>query len=138
MTAYDDMSTYQYAPDTVPSGTVALNVGWLERDTAFQVGETPAGFLESLLRVTRDYPAAKMRGWHRCSLPHENDEAAYPYRVRLADVHIALGGAEVRVYTPEGKLLSAPDLVYHYVKDHNYLPPEEFIEAVLSERVQSR
>ncbi len=26
----------------------------------------------------------------------------------------------------------APTLIYHYVVDHQYCPPEEFIEAVLT------
>ena len=31
-------------------------------------------------------------------------------------------------------IYAAPDLIYHYVKEHRYLPPTDFINAVLSAR----
>ena len=43
---------------------------------------------------------------------------------------IFLGSAEIRVEIG-GHWLAAPDLVYHYVTDHAYLPPIEFIDAVI-------
>ncbi|WP_443062416.1 DUF7919 family protein [Streptomyces sp. NBC_00457] len=29
----------------------------------------------------------------------------------------------------------APDLILHYVADHSYRPPEDFIEAVMRKRI---
>ncbi len=41
-----------------------------------------------------------------------------------------LGSAEIWVIANDGKIFACPDLILHYIVDHNYLPPEEFIEAV--------
>ena len=35
-------------------------------------------------------------------------------------------------------IYAAPNLIYHYVKEHRYLPPMEFINAVLSAARDSR
>ncbi len=37
---------------------------------------------------------------------------------------------EVRVLGQNDKIYVAPALIYHYVKEHHYQPPEEFILAV--------
>jgi hypothetical protein len=41
-----------------------------------------------------------------------------------------LGSAEIRVPGANGRIYAAPDLIYHYMKDCNYLPPREFLEAI--------
>jgi hypothetical protein len=41
-----------------------------------------------------------------------------------------LGSAEIRVPGKDGKVYAAPNLIYHYIKDCGYLPPQEFIDAV--------
>ncbi|WP_456044162.1 DUF7919 family protein [Streptomyces rubiginosohelvolus] len=41
------------------------------------------------------------------------------------------GSAEIRVMG-HGVAYAAPELVAHYVEAHGYLPPIEFMEAVLS------
>ena len=45
---------------------------------------------------------------------------------------MALGNAEIRVLGRNGKTYAAPNLIYHYIKDCGYLPPHEFLEAVMS------
>ncbi|WP_249375347.1 hypothetical protein [Streptomyces sp. I05A-00742] len=47
---------------------------------------------------------------------------------------LLLGTAELRVVSADGTWFIAPDLVLHYVTDHGYLPPDDFVEAVLSGR----
>ncbi|MGZ7445796.1 ankyrin repeat domain-containing protein [Paenibacillus sp. TH7-28] len=45
----------------------------------------------------------------------------------------ALGSSEIRVITEDGKQkFAAPSMILHYVIDHNYCPPEEFISAVIN------
>jgi hypothetical protein len=41
-----------------------------------------------------------------------------------------LGDAEIRVVGKDGTWLIAPTLVLHYVTEHAYRPPAEFIDAV--------
>jgi hypothetical protein len=43
----------------------------------------------------------------------------------------AYGHANLAVAS-ESVLYIAPELVLHYVRAHSYLPPEEFVQAVLS------
>jgi hypothetical protein len=40
--------------------------------------------------------------------------------------------AEVRVPGKNGRVYAAPHMIHHYVVAHGYLPPEEFIQAVLA------
>ncbi len=44
---------------------------------------------------------------------------------------LVLGSAEIRVFGSNGVTYAAPDMIYHYVAEHEYKPPDEFIEAVL-------
>jgi len=41
-----------------------------------------------------------------------------------------LGSAEIRVQGIDGAVYAAPNLIYHYMANHNYLPPEEFLGAI--------
>jgi len=41
-----------------------------------------------------------------------------------------LGSAGIRVPGKAGKTYGAPNLIYHYMKDRGYLPPQEFLDAL--------
>jgi hypothetical protein len=43
---------------------------------------------------------------------------------------MVLGSAEIRVKGAGGKVYAAPNLIYHYMKDCGYLPPQEFLGAL--------
>jgi hypothetical protein len=49
-------------------------------------------------------------------------------------VTVAVGDSEIRVVATDGTWLVAPTLILHYVSDHAYRPPLEFIEAVTNGR----
>jgi len=40
------------------------------------------------------------------------------------------GFSEIRVFGKKGKVYAAPNLIFHYIMEHDYTPPKEFIEAV--------
>ncbi|MDT3399738.1 hypothetical protein RKE29_24390, partial [Streptomyces sp. B1866] len=88
----------------------------------------------SLAVLCRDEGQMRMRGWHSCELDHPEGEDEYPVDIHVGDRRVSLGSAEVRVVDRRGRWLIAPNLVYHYVTAHSYLPPEDFIEAVLAQR----
>jgi hypothetical protein len=48
---------------------------------------------------------------------------------------VVVGDADIHMMARDGTWLVAPTLVVHYVVDHAYVPPPEFIEAVASGRV---
>ena len=72
-----------------------------------------------------------MRGWHQC--PSCKGAASHGVRGTKAvrdGESVSLGDAEIRVVGKDGTWLIAPTLVLHYVTEHAYRPPAEFIDAV--------
>jgi len=50
---------------------------------------------------------------------------------------VPLGHAEIWVEREDGTQIAAPNLVYHYVTEHQYRPPDYFIDAVLRQARKS-
>ncbi|MEU9900085.1 hypothetical protein ACIBCS_34515 [Streptomyces phaeochromogenes] len=135
MTYYEDLSSYEYFPESIPDGVRALNVGWLEEGKEYAEGSPPSSFLQALGVLVRDARRMRTRGWHRCQFRHDSEQESYPLSVDISGTRLTLGGAEIRVVAESGDWLIAPDLVHHYVADHFYLPPAAFVEAVMAGRV---
>jgi hypothetical protein len=135
MTYYEDLSPYEYVKESIPAGVSAVNVGWLEPGQEYMQGEVPEDFIDVLAVTVRDSRRMKMRGWHSCQLTHVGYAEPYPTTVDVGGQKVSLGGAEIRVVAKSGEWLIAPDLVLHYVLNHSYKPPTDFIEAVLDRRI---
>jgi len=133
MTWYPDLSKYSYLEESIPPGETILNVGWLDSQHDFPVGDPPDGFLEALKEMCAGNAHARTRGWHACNLPHAQ-QLDYPCTIEVSGEKIPLGSAEIRIAAEDGAIISAPNLVLHYVDYHRYLPPDVFIEAVLAHR----
>ena len=132
MTYYADLSEYSYDADSGP----ALNVGWLDKEHTYPTGDLPADLRDKLLAVTVLSPVNQTRGFHQCELC---DRPAYPpIDVRWRDRTRAIGSAEVRVTAEDGTVYACPDLLIHYVDAHRYYPPDAFVEALRSMRVEPR
>lgn len=151
MTYYPDLATYDYLPDTVPEGVELLTVGWLEPGHEFPtVTEDPEGpqdaedaedaedlhpdFWPNLVTLAADHTTAVTRSVHACRFRHLF-EADFQYRAVYGSRVLYLGSAEIRVVARDGRWLTAPTLVVHYIRDHGYRPPAEFVEAVAAMRV---
>lgn len=133
MTYYADLTPYTYDSDNwdpgAPGlwrGVAVLNVGWLDRGKRYSQGAPPPSLVETLKRMTRTHRAQQTRGFHLCPW------CASRLSLRVPDG--PRGSAEIRVMD-RGVAYAAPELIAHYVEAHNYLPPAEFIEAVLSSDV---
>lgn len=124
------MTEYDYS-SAVPPGVLALNVGWLGPEVEFPQGEPPEEFVPALTELCARHSCNRMRGWQRCQLEHPAGETEHPLRFDYDAKRVAMGDAEVRVTSQDGRLLIAPNLVLHYVTEHKYLPPREFIESVI-------
>ena len=100
-----------------------LAVGWLEPPHPFPTGELLADFaekLESMIEAARNhYSQYHFRGLHDCDLCGVRETP--PFRSYLT---LWIPGKEV-VYL-------APGLITHYIGDHGYRPPAEFIAAVMA------
>lgn len=136
MTYYPDLASYDYLPDTVPEGVELFTVGWLEPGREFPTTEQELDpvFWQNLITLAADHAAATTRSVHACRFPHLF-EADYQFGAVYGTRLLYLGGAEIRVVAADGRRLTAPTLVVHYVRDHGYRPPPEFVEAVTAMRI---
>ena len=129
MTYFPDLTPYRYFPGEHILSLPCVNIGWLDVSEPFAVGNVPNQFCETLLKFCLpEHLVRKTRGWHQCNLGN------CPYPVppeSRGNQTIYFADAEIRVI---GKtmIFAGPSLIYHYVAVHNYLPPNEFIQAVLT------
>jgi hypothetical protein len=125
-----------------------LAVGWLDtgfhygrdpekqpppRIMTFERAEPPPEFIDQLVLVTKENLDLGWRagGFHVCNLPDCDHKFGH------RDVRgLGLGSWLTWVRHPREArtLFCAPNLVLHYVLDHHYLPPRDFIEAVMAYR----
>ena len=127
---FQDLSPYQYlGRDPDPN---VLTVGWLDADHEFPKGIVSAVILEKILALCHK-PVNSTRGIHQSPFIRRNPkEPSRAYLVEYKGKRMYLGNAEIRVSGQNGKTYAAPNLIYHYMKDCGYLPPEEFLEALMS------
>jgi hypothetical protein len=127
---YPDLSPYQYFVEHRRINL--LNIGWLEKSNPFPKGEVPERALSNLLL----YCTATInptRGYHPCDFC---DKPQISYSGESLGRELLLGSAEIRVPGNNGKIYAAPNLIYHYVADHSYRPPDEFVDALMTEPIR--
>ena len=122
---FGDLTQYEYLQEATDQN--ALNVGWLDDRHTFPKCKSQSDFLDRLFDICR-FPVNKTRGYHQCPFCKTD---GWGLRVGRNDQEILLGGAEIRVRDSGGVVYAAPDLVYHYIADHDYCPPSSFTCAVL-------
>ena len=110
MSYFQDLSEYTYSRFAIRPGT--LNVGWLDPKEPFRTGAAVPQFVDLLW----EFCCRKVvvtRGFCGCYLctPQILDVV---YATR-GEKTLKLGSAEIRVFSSEGKIFAAPDLIYHYV-----------------------
>ncbi|WP_043464659.1 hypothetical protein [Kitasatospora sp. MBT66] len=123
MTYYPDGSPYTYHKP----GEGMVNVGWLDDAHDYQQGEVAEEVVDGLLRLVID-PDNQTRGLHECDFcgalylmvdnPHAESGSSL------------LGTAEIHVRSSSDTVFVAPTLVIHYIVEHGYRPPDEFLDAV--------
>jgi hypothetical protein len=101
-------------------------VGWLEHPAEFNQGVAPVELLPKLRQLVESarekYPHYYFRGVHACSLcAAAGCEGPGPV---WSQENIFVPGSD--------EVFVAPGGIVHYVEEHNYLPPDEFIKAVLT------
>ena len=122
MAIYRDLSDYTYHDAFKAPGT--KNIGWLGKGVAY-----PQGVVEQIpvAQILWQYCAvsiAESRGLHVCDLCDKHPYGTFTN----GDKSLILGGAEIRVFSFDRRtLFAAPNLIFLYVADHNYLPPVVFV-----------
>ena len=122
---FRDLSKYDYHNQF---NEEAINVGWLGQPHSFETGEVSEEFLERLWAYLR-YPVRIFRGFHTCEFCKTNKYDCL--RVKYKGEERKVGYYEIRVFSKDGKVYAAPSMILHYIMEHNYMPPEEFINAVI-------
>lgn len=113
MSYYPDLSPYNYSHYCEKE----LNVGWLEKGQPFSVGEVPEGFLERLKWFSEEPFPVFAAGAHFCEFCEDRD---------------AKSSCELRIVGEDDAVYATPYLIVHYIEAHKYLPPQEFIDAVMN------
>ena len=122
MTFLSDLAPFTYSNDK--EDPEAFAVGWLCSHHSFVKGETTTVFRSALNRLCNDRAMQFYRGHHVCE---------FCAGATFGDEYFRrMGNGEIRVLGTNGTWYIAPRLVSHYVEAHNYLPPQQFIDAVIS------
>jgi hypothetical protein len=101
-----------------------LAVGWLEQSHQYTQGVAPSSLtprLQAFIAAAADasLPYLNFRGLHSCTLCSPGVPAAL---LESSYINLLIPGRRVVFASPAG--------IIHYITDHSYLPPSEFIEAV--------
>jgi hypothetical protein len=130
---YPDLTAYEYYPG---EGHM-LNVGWLSKEAVFPRGPVPMAFAHELELLT-ELPVELTRGCHVCEFCERSEELIklikeFPQYEAVWEM-FRCGNGEIHVADGSGAIYCAPTLVLHYVSEHQYQPPREFVDAVLYHR----
>jgi hypothetical protein len=126
MAYFPDLSEYEYLPPIDPA-VRQINVGWLAAGREFERKKASGALLDSV--------------WDYCTLSFEQSRGRHECEFCLADAsrisernsqQLLLGSAEIRVLSRSGEIYAAPNLIYHYMVVHDYAPPDQFIDAVMT------
>jgi hypothetical protein len=127
---FTDLSLCHYHPGCLDADSwrvPLLTIGWLEHPNQFRRGTAPVGLLDRLhllVTLTRTtYSHLTFRGQHFCSHCKAVKDLSQPGPISLSEVTIIVPGEKVVYAVPAG--------IVHYIEHHAYLPPPEFIQAVL-------
>ena len=112
---YEDLTECDYFGEEFSN--IFTSVGWLQSEKPFQTGKSSKEFYERLIEQSKN-------PWIFCVFcgPHECDLCQF----------VGESGS-LNIFIPHnGKIYVCPQLITHYINAHHYLPPTEFIEAVLA------
>lgn len=126
----------EFGSGLLPAGTVLRAVGWLG-DQVPSSGDTREECIDGLMLA---YEGEKVvsdgtMGSHNCEICTTKDQH-YPGGISGPVIHwrgrdLRLGGHGHYLIRSQNVVYMAPALVLHYILDHHYRPPDEFVEAVV-------
>ncbi len=116
----------EFGSALLPDGLRLCAVGWIERP-GFATGQVPDDCIEALIaahptKIVRD----GTRGIHTCMLCGEE----LPL-LQWRDQAVQLKGHGHYLVRVHNTVYMAPELLLHYISDHRYCPPQEFVHATI-------
>ncbi len=132
---YPDFSEYRparnhyYKPFTFQE---VLTIGWLQSGHVYAQGKVDHEIINKLkdLLALSGVNVNRTRGIHRCDLCVPSDSNLERIVVRHNEQEILLGHSELWIPANETMTYVAPTLIYHYIIEHQYKPPDVFLNAV--------
>jgi hypothetical protein len=115
-----------YFPDLgtktqIDTGDHVRAIGWLSRSHPFSEGEVPPDFADRLRALCEKWSAGLEALWWPAAGGFHECELCGNYR------------ASGNIGVPAGPFLFvAPQMIFHYVEVHRYVPPDAFVQAVLT------
>ena len=136
MAYFPDLAPYAYGY-RLHAGVV--HVGWLDGTHPFPKGSVDCQMLGKI-KALAARPVELYRGRHICELcaaPPNLVKTYIPDKGKMLDPKSSWhkwaeqrwGNGEIRV-SSEKVTFAAPVLVVHYIEEHGYLPPAQFLKAV--------
>jgi hypothetical protein len=104
---YVDLTPYEY---DVARMANSVNIGWLDKGKDYKKGEVPNGFFNKLSNA---FIYGRHKGFHTC-----------PF---CGNAH----SSNVLYVKGNGKTYIFPEMLSHYIRKHEYKPPQEFIDVVM-------
>jgi hypothetical protein len=133
MAYFPDLSPYAYGSYSHPG---VVHIGWLDNIHPFPKGKVSDHLLEKMRKLAKK-PTELYRGVHVCELCC-TPAGLYPAPKDWTDEHRLAwwewskprsSNGEIRI-TAGSVTFAAPVLITHYIKEHGYLPPPEFLKAL--------
>lgn len=117
-----------------------FNIGWLINGDEISTGPINEGTLTKLFLLLARERINALRSFEYCSLAqcgHGREVIHYHELAHLTGTYNPETGGcqslqqEIWLPSADGsKVFVAPSIILHYITDHNYLPPQEFLDAV--------
>lgn len=134
MTYYKDLTPCDYFGEKLSSHFLAI--GWLDHKHPFSEGSSSRELVEKLATYIQSARAPGVfAGFHRCELCNYDTWATPFSQPKSSDPLVTgqgLGTRNLFIPNGEGQLYVIPSLALHYIIDHGYRPPEEFLSALSS------
>ena len=115
-----------------------INIGWLSYEHFYEMGETEPEFIEKLTEIIindyfYDYKFNRIRCNSSCKLCKESILQPYVDKKRNALMDMPLGFCELLIPSQvNNQYYASPGLILHYIRDHYYKPPQEYIDSVMA------
>ena len=115
-----------------------INIGWLSYEHFYEMGDTEPEFIEKLTEIIisddiYDYKFNRIRCNAPCNLCRECIEIPYINKKRNALMDMPLGHSELLIPSQvNNQYYASPGLILHYIRDHYYKPPQEYIDSVMA------
>ncbi|MCG8611060.1 MAG: hypothetical protein MI864_11040 [Pseudomonadales bacterium] len=127
-----NIMSMELTSDDIQRHTGFYKVGWIDSGVLFPTGNCSDLFVSNLLKLCTSFKMEREIGLPLCDLccaEGKKNEALISL-INESNEKVFFGCAVILVLGRRGKVYIAPDLIYHFVTQHSYLPPQEFIDSV--------